>query len=774
VSVNVNNPPVVSITAPVANSTAVGAVQVTATASSAAGVASVQFMLDGAALGSPVTAAPYQLSWDTTKTPNGTHSLTAVVTSKDNPAQTATSAAVSVNVNNPPVVSITAPTANATVVGTVQVTATASSAAGVASVQFMLDGAALGSAVTAAPYQLSWDTTKILNGSHSLTAVVTSKDNPAQTATSVAVSVKVNNPPVVSITAPVANATVVGATQVTATASSVAGVASVQFMLDGAVLGSAVTAAPYQLSCDTTKTPNGSHSLTAVVTSKDNPAQTATSVAVSVNVKNPPVVSITSPAPNSTVSMSAQVTATASSAAGVASVQFMLDGAVLGSPVTAAPYQLSWDTTKTANGSHSLTAVVKSNDNPAETATSAAVVVKVFNKALGPNLILNPSAETSTSGAPDNWTQDGSGTNTPTYTYLNTGHSGNHSLQVSIGSYTDGSADWAPDPVAVTPGGTYLFSDWYMSDSSSEIDTAVTLSDGTIQYSYIQTVLPASNWTQVVVEWDAPPNAVSVVFFHLIDSANSTLTTDDYSLQTYVPTPLTRGIVSVTIDDGYENAYTNALPILQQYNVTATFYIITAEQTNPDDVPNYMTDAQVLDLYAAGHELASHTVTHPDLTTVSASQLTTELQQSQATLASLIGCTPGAPPTSTCIPDLAYPDGAYNQTVATAAAQYYSLIRGIEPAFNTRDYTNFLDIKTQSVDNTTSVAQVEAWIQEAYVQKTWLVLIYHEVADTPTYPEDALYTTSIADFTSEMSYIHSLGIAAESVQQAASEIQPQL
>ena len=93
----------------------------------------------------------------------------------------------------PPTVSITAPTANQTVSGTINVTATASDNVAVASVQFKLDGNNLGSAVTSAPYQVSWNTTTATNGSHTLTAVATDTSN--NTGTSTAVTVTVSNGP---------------------------------------------------------------------------------------------------------------------------------------------------------------------------------------------------------------------------------------------------------------------------------------------------------------------------------------------------------------------------------------------------------------------------------------------------------------------------------------------------------------------------------------------------------------------------------------------------
>src|SRR5262249_27032619 len=87
----------------------------------------------------------------------------------------------------------------------------------------------------------------------------------------------------------------------------------------------------------------------------------------------PPSVSLTSPANNATVTGTAvSLAATASANVGVTSVQFKLDGANLGSPVTTAPYSLSWDSTAAANGTHTISAVA--SDAAGNTATSSATV----------------------------------------------------------------------------------------------------------------------------------------------------------------------------------------------------------------------------------------------------------------------------------------------------------------------------------------------------------------------------------------------------------------
>jgi glucose/arabinose dehydrogenase len=91
-----------------------------------------------------------------------------------------------------PSVSITAPLNNATVFGgNVAVTATASDNVGVAGVQFKLDGVNLGLEDVNAPYSMTWDTTAVADGVHTISAVA--RDTAGNTATSTNAIVTVNN-----------------------------------------------------------------------------------------------------------------------------------------------------------------------------------------------------------------------------------------------------------------------------------------------------------------------------------------------------------------------------------------------------------------------------------------------------------------------------------------------------------------------------------------------------------------------------------------------------
>src|SRR5437899_10243933 len=97
----------------------------------------------------------------------------------------------------PPTVSITAPAAGATVLGTMTVSASATDNVGIVGVQFKLDGVNLGAEDTTNSYSISWNSTLAANGTHTLTAVA--RDAAGNTATSAAVSVTVDNtPPLIS------------------------------------------------------------------------------------------------------------------------------------------------------------------------------------------------------------------------------------------------------------------------------------------------------------------------------------------------------------------------------------------------------------------------------------------------------------------------------------------------------------------------------------------------------------------------------------------------
>jgi len=136
--------------------------------------------------------SPYTASWTTTggAYPDGTKvTLTATATDLAGLSSTATET-VTVD-NSLPSVSITAPTAGATVSGSVPLTVTTSDAGSpVAKIEYLVDGNVVATSTTS-PFGVMWNSASVANGSHSITARAT--DGAGNQTTSSAVGVTVNN-----------------------------------------------------------------------------------------------------------------------------------------------------------------------------------------------------------------------------------------------------------------------------------------------------------------------------------------------------------------------------------------------------------------------------------------------------------------------------------------------------------------------------------------------------------------------------------------------------
>lgn len=380
------------------------------------------------------------------------------------------------------------------------------------------------------------------------------------------------------------------------------------------------------------------------------------------------------------------------------------------------------------------------------------------------NPIANPSAETAASnGTPTDWISSYWGANDAAFSYANDGHTDSHSLKTQITSYTDGDAKWYFTPLrTLTPGGQYSFSAWYKTNTQPHVVVDYTDAANADYYFNLTNPLPsadsATTWQQYNGTFDVPTNATSVTVFFLISSAGW-LQTDDFQIAPYTPVGFSEPIISLTFDDGWLSIYTNGLQLLQQYNLVSTQYIISGLL----NTSQYMTTAMVQAFQSAGSEIASHTVTHPDLTQLNSTQLATELGSSQTTLRQLFGSNVAA--------DFATPYGTYNGTVLTATKQYYQSHRSTDAGFNSKDNFDPYNIRVQNVETDTTPAEVAAWVAKAKADKAWLVLVFHQVSDSAN-PDD--YAVSPANLNTELANIKASGVQVETISQALAEINNQL
>jgi polysaccharide deacetylase/carbohydrate binding protein with CBM4/9 domain len=373
--------------------------------------------------------------------------------------------------------------------------------------------------------------------------------------------------------------------------------------------------------------------------------------------------------------------------------------------------------------------------------------------------IPNASLETAAGTQPANWQKNSWGTNTPTFQYVNEGRSGTKSAKITMNNYVDGDAKWFFDPItSLQPGSQYRFTTWYKTNVTPHAVAMFNMSDGSEQYFGMPITQPSGNttqWQQYSDTFKVPLGTVSVSVFLYIDQ-NGWLQTDDYSLTPYTPTGFNRALLSMTFDDGHEENATTALPILNQHNLKTTQCFATSFiEGQSQQVIN-----GALAFKNSGHEICSHSVNHPYLTTVTPSNLTYELQHSKQYLEGLTGQP---------VPNFASPYGDYNGAVNTEIKKHYRSHRTTDEGYNSKDNFAPYSLRVQNILSTTTAEQVAAWITEAQANKTWLILVYHRIGNNP-----GEFDSTQAMFEKHVQKIVSSGVIVKTTNAALDELTSQL
>ena len=99
-------------------------------------------------------------------------------------------------------------------------------------------------------------------------------------------------------------------------------------------------------------------------------------------------------------------------------------------------------------------------------------------------------------------------------------------------------------------------------------------------------------------------------------------------------------MVVVTFDDGYQDFYQNAFPVLSECQFTATVFLITdyvGDQPKTFKGKACLTWHEVRELQAQGIQFGSHTVTHPVLKDIAIEQVDDELRISKSVIEDELG-----------------------------------------------------------------------------------------------------------------------------------------
>ena len=139
---------------------------------------------------------------------------------------------------------------------------------------------------------------------------------------------------------------------------------------------------------------------------------------------------------------------------------------------------------------------------------------------------------------------------------------------------------------------------------------------------------------------------------YLSDNGYHTITPDELYDSLAGKGELPENPVLITFDDGYEDNYTNAYPILKKYGFKATIFVITGFLGKDK---NYMTWDQAREMDANGISIESHTVDHKSMTDLTDDQLRAQLVDSRKKAEKELGHP---------VEYMAYPTGTYNLHIA--------------------------------------------------------------------------------------------------------------
>jgi peptidoglycan/xylan/chitin deacetylase (PgdA/CDA1 family) len=151
-----------------------------------------------------------------------------------------------------------------------------------------------------------------------------------------------------------------------------------------------------------------------------------------------------------------------------------------------------------------------------------------------------------------------------------------------------------------------------------------------------------------------PPETFEQQLKYLQDNGYRSVSFDDLADCLEYGAPLPERPVILSFDDGWENQFAYAFPLLQKYGFTATFYVVTGYI----DHQNFMTVDQLKTMIAAGMTIGDHSRTHPALPSIgNAQRLKDEIVGSKSWLEEKLGV---------AVDTFAYPYGSYTAAVAAA------------------------------------------------------------------------------------------------------------
>lgn len=186
------------------------------------------------------------------------------------------------------------------------------------------------------------------------------------------------------------------------------------------------------------------------------------------------------------------------------------------------------------------------------------------------------------------------------------------------------------------------------------------------------------------------------------------------------------GAVSITFDDYYDSWLPQVNPLARRFGFSLTFFVLTNRLS--------IHGQAVRTLDSLGHEIGSHSITHPHFTLLDSKEVVRQFEESKAAIEQLLGKDCKA---------FAWPYGQSTADLEVVASRYYRFSRGAYPSNNIpiRGLQFFIEpdtprnsqyVKALDLTNVRDVNTSNQLVDLAISNKQWFVEMYHDVDTVET------------------------------------------
>jgi hypothetical protein len=200
------------------------------------------------------------------------------------------------------------------------------------------------------------------------------------------------------------------------------------------------------------------------------------------------------------------------------------------------------------------------------------------------------------------------------------------------------------------------------------------------------------------------------------------------------------GMVTIWFDDAWISQYMVAEPILKAAGMTAAI----AVPTGTVGYPSFTNWAELRALQSEGWEIDNHSVSHDcsmetwttDKMQKEFTESTNELWKQKLTSDIFVS-----------------PCGVNSPDLIAAAQKNFVAFRGTEPGYNDLNNLDPFDLKVRNITNTTSIEEIEGWINDARKSNLWVILVFHQVGADGETGNGEKYSINTEEFQSMVDFL---------------------